>query len=122
MTAKLIDNIVLETNRYAQSLLDTGEHSQHSRIKAWKPTNANEMSEFLALVMLMGVEKKPTLSMNFSTDSLLMSPIYGKCMSKNRFLLLLSVLHFADNTQAAGDDRLYKLRLIIEISSGQSIY
>ena len=114
VTDELIEKIVVETNRYAQALFDNEEFSLHSRMKAWKPTNANEIRELLAMILLMGVVRKPTLSMYFSTDSLLVSPIFGKCMSRNRFSLLLSVLHFADNSQVAGDDRLYKIRLVVD--------
>jgi hypothetical protein len=62
----------------------------------------------------MGIDKKPQLAIYFTVDPLLCTPIFGKTMSKNRFLLLLAMLHLADNSVATDDPKLQKIKPIIE--------
>ena len=57
--------------------------------------------------------------MYWSKDSILATPIFNQVMRRDRFLLLLRFLHFADNAQynpADPDrDKLYKCRSIINM-------
>ena len=66
----------------------------------------------------MGIIHKARLTMYWSKDSILATPIFNQVMRRDRFLLL-RFLHFADNAQynpADPDgDKLYKLRSIINM-------
>ena len=67
----------------------------------------------------MGVVRKPTISMYWSTDPLLNTPVFGAVMTRNRFLLLLKFLHFNNNQDAPNRDdddrdRLFKLRPLLD--------
>ena len=57
--------------------------------------------------------------MYWSTDDILATLIFNQVMRRDRFLLLLKFLHFADNRQYnpndPGHDKLYKLREIINM-------
>ena len=77
------------------------------------------MLTFLGLLMLMGIVYKPRLTMYWSRDNIMATPIFNQVMRRDRFLLLLRFLHFADNSQyntADPDrDKLYKLRNVINM-------
>ena len=47
----------------------------------------------------------------------MVTPIFNQVMRRDRFLLLLRFLHFADNLQynAAERDKLYKLRELVNM-------
>ena len=63
----------------------------------------------------MGIIHKPRLTMFWSKDSIIATPIFNQVLRRDRFLLLLRFLQFADITKynpADPDrDKLYKLRL-----------
>ena len=120
MNDEILEHLVEQTNLYANQSIDSerakGKQLQHSRSKAWKPVNIYEMKKFLGLMFLTGIIRKPTLEDYWSTDSMIETPIFGKVMSRNRFEIILSYLHFNDNEKRSPncDDRLYKVRPIID--------
>ena len=77
------------------------------------------MPTLLAVQILMGIIHKPILTMYWSKNRILATSIFNQVMRRDKFLLLLGFLHFADNTQynPADPDRdnLYKLRSIINM-------
>jgi len=103
-----------ETNRYAKNVLDTslakGTLKPHSRIGKWTEVTVDEMKVFVALVILMGIIKKNCLEDYWSTDETISTSFFGKMMSKDRFLLILSNLHLVDNEENTHNDDLYKVR------------
>jgi hypothetical protein len=71
------------------------------------------------LNLLMGINRKPSLKHYWSTRAILVTPIFGKHMSRNRFENILRFLHFNNNENLIprgqpGYDRLFKLRKIID--------
>ena len=77
------------------------------------------MLKLLAVLIFMGIIHKLRLTMYWSKDSILATPIFNQFMRRDRFLFLVRFLHFADNTQynpADPDrDKLFKLRLILNM-------
>lgn len=65
--------------------------------------------------MLMGVVDKPTVKMYWSTKEFVSTPIFGKTMSRDRFMLISRYLHFADNTTADAADKLRKIRPLYDM-------
>ena len=118
-TDELIDLLVSETNRYADQYMDRNNVPPHSPVHMWTPTDRNEMCAFLGLSILMGIVYKPRLSMYWSSDLVYKTGIFGDIMARDRYLLLLRFLHFADNdTLDARDpdrDRLGKIRPLINV-------
>lgn len=88
--------IVFETNRYAK---EQPINSEHSRMAYWKDTSMEELYIFLGVTILMARNKKLQICEYWSTNDLLRQDIFGKCMSRDRYLLILRCIHFCDNTQ-----------------------
>uniref|UniRef100_A0A1B6GS29 PiggyBac transposable element-derived protein domain-containing protein n=1 Tax=Cuerna arida TaxID=1464854 RepID=A0A1B6GS29_9HEMI len=109
----IISHIAAETNKYAKANLENNI-SSFSKLKRWVETNPDEIYCFLAVIMLMPHNNRNTLKQCWSTDPLLESKIYSTTFSQDRFLLLLRMIHFDDNSLATGRDKLYKIRTLIE--------
>ena len=106
--------MVEETNRYAAQTLSADTANQPS---AWTPTNVPEMMAFVALLLSMGINKRPRYSMHWSTSDVLRSPLYSSTMARNRFSAILRFLHLANN-QAEDKfppDKLFKVRPLLDI-------
>jgi len=63
--------------------------------------------------------KKPLIAQYWSKNPLYSTPLFGSVMSRNRFQILLSMLHFSDNTQQPSRDdplrdKLFKLRPVVD--------
>jgi hypothetical protein len=69
---------------------------------------------FFGIIMLMARVKKPTLAEYWSKDPLIATPQLTDYMSRDRFLLLLQILHFSDNEIQVLGQRLHKLQPIID--------
>ncbi|KAL4085266.1 hypothetical protein QTP88_027153 [Uroleucon formosanum] len=89
ITIDLVGKIVFETNRYAK---EQPINSEHSRMVYWKDIKICEY---------------------WSTNNLLSRDVFGKCVSRDRYLLLLRCIHFCDNSQQIKGDRLYKIQMIL---------
>lgn len=111
----IIDLIVKETNQYAQEILDKTAVTRSSRKKQWVPTTNLEIKKFLGLLLWMGLVKVGSLSDYWSKNHLYNFTIPGKTMSRNRFQLLLSFMHFADNSSIIPGDRLGKIQPLLDM-------
>lgn len=69
---------------------------------------------FLATSMLMARNKKLEINEYWSTDPLLMSPIFNKILSRDKYLLILRMLHFCNNENQISGDRLFKLDVVLD--------
>ena len=85
---------MVETNRYAEKVLDEIIIKRNSRFKEWKPTDFDEMKLFLGLLIQIGMLNLPRLSDYWSTDPLFKTYTWRKTMSRNIFFLLLRLWHF----------------------------
>ena len=116
MDDNIIEHIVQQTNLYAEQSIqcqqEQDKQQPHSRSRAWKPVTLVELKKFFGLLFLTGIIRKPTLQSYWSTDELISTPMFAKVMSRNRFELILSYLHFNNNEQRESDleDRLFKVR------------
>jgi len=121
VTDELVDMMVRETNRYAAQFIadNIGSLKPHSLLHKWRETDNDEMSVLLGLLLHMGLVYKPRLSMYWSVDELFHTPLFSSVMSRDRFLILLRFLHFADNSACdisdPTRDRLYKIRPVIDL-------
>ena len=112
-TDELMEILVTETNRYAnQYFQKTQVLQQHSRARAWRPVTVDEMEKWLGLTLLTGlIDKKGDLSLYWTRDKTLATPIFSQVMGRNRYQLIARFLHCADNEARPQDctDKLYKL-------------
>jgi hypothetical protein len=104
---EIMQEIASETNKYYQFVTDKIPPSTGSRLQKWGHTTVEELYVFLAVTMLMVRTKKLTILEYWSTDPLLATPQFSDFMSRDRYLLLLRLLHFRDKNPCEGD-RLYK--------------
>ena len=74
LTDEIIKIIVDETNKYA------GKKEKEK----FENCTVDELWSFLALVILMGIVKKPTVKSYWSCDKILETPYFSKIMSRNR--------------------------------------
>ncbi|KAJ8953501.1 hypothetical protein NQ318_023623 [Aromia moschata] len=103
-TESMAEDIIRETNRYAMQQQE----------KNWKDVDIGEFFIFIALSMLMTRSKKLDVKEYWSLDPLLHTPVFGKYMSRDRYLQILKNLHFANNEEADPNNRLYKVKNILE--------
>ena len=110
---ELMKLLVSETNKYHMHTLRRGPMST-SRRKHWKDTDEKELYIFIALSILMPHTYKGNQNEYWSTDPLIETPVFGKTMSRDRYLLLLRTLHFADNDLGGSqEDSLWKIRPVM---------
>ena len=123
-TEEIISKFVSETNRYAEQFLRGATLKRKARAHSWSPTNASEMKQFLGLLFMMGVVKKPCVEDYWSTNPAMATPIFNSTMSRDRFQLILKFWHFCNNGEMVEGDRLFKLRDVCNdlISRFQTVY
>ena len=78
-------------------------------------TSVQELYVFFALMMLMPHIRKHVLKDYWATGNLTATPSFGKYMTRDRFTSLMRYLHFADNNNPNGQDRLWKVRKPFEM-------
>lgn len=107
-------SIVTETNRFHTFMMNNQDVAPKSKLRKWTDTNVSEMYSFLALIMMMSHARKSDMKDYWSTDPMLHMPLFGKVMSQDRFFLLLRVIHFCNNENQPENDRLFKIRLVMD--------
>ena len=106
----LMEIIASETNRYhLQNSKNTSSHAA-----PWVDTNIDEMYVFLTTTMLMTHVKKHKIQEYWSTDQLIMTPVFSHIFSRDRYLALLRYIHFNNNENYTAEDRLFKVKPIID--------
>ncbi|KAJ8953498.1 hypothetical protein NQ318_023619 [Aromia moschata] len=115
--------IAQETNRYAEQKIILGITNEtlreNSLLTQWKDTNPTEILTFLGMLMWMGLDQKPTLKDYFSRNILYNNGV-GKYvgMSRIRFELLLSNIHFSNN-ESPSNSRLDKIQTLVKLLVGK---
>ena len=109
----MIDMIAEETNKYQEFSTSDAADNHLSHQAKWIPTNRAEIYIFLATIMLMSVTKKNKILDYWSTDPMIVTPMFGQLFSRDRFITLLKYLHFNDNSSQVDNDRLYKIKPVI---------
>lgn len=87
--------------------------SPHSRLRAWYDTDIGEIKNFLGVVLWMGLVQLPSYDHYWSTSAVFHTNV-GRVMSRNRFEIIMQMIHFIDNEQADKSNRLYKLGTLVE--------
>ncbi|XP_018367242.1 PREDICTED: piggyBac transposable element-derived protein 4-like, partial [Trachymyrmex cornetzi] len=92
------------------------------RINKCDSITMDELYTFQALLILMGIVKKPEIKMYWCKDPMLETPFFSKCMTLVRFQNILAMMHFSPETDS--QDKLYKIRPVVEYLKDrfQSIY
>lgn len=100
-TAPLIKKMVVETNRYAAQFVQNHPNLKpQSRAKLWKPVTIPEMRGFIAVILEMGITRRPTIFSYWMKGSRCI-PWFARMFARNRFQLLLKFFHLVDNKTLA---------------------
>lgn len=69
-TNDMMQQIVTQTNLYAEQFIDSHELGPHSRVRQWsKEThNVNELCRFLAIIILMGLIRYPQMESHWASQ------------------------------------------------------
>jgi hypothetical protein len=109
-----IFHLVEQTNVYYQQHLDRQAGPSHQLPDITLP----DMMTSIALALRLGHELNETLHDYWLRLGQLHSPLYGKTMTRDRFLHILHFLYFADNSQSPDEgeeyDRLWKVRTVFD--------
>ena len=116
VTADFVSDCVTETNRYAAQMSSGTGLSPFSRVRKWVDTTVFELFLYFGLLILMGIDRRPRLSMYWSHNFFVNTPSFSALMSRDRFLLIRRVLHFVDNTgfQRGVSGKLFKIKPVLE--------
>ena len=103
-----------ETNRYASQFLAEAALKPHSRFAKWVDCTPEEIKVFLAMTIAMGLVVQLDLSEYWTTSEVNETPFFKTLMSRDRFWLLMSFFHLANNEDMVkrgqpGHDPLFKL-------------
>jgi len=116
VTSDFVTDCVVETNRYASQISGRAEPSPFSRVRSWAETTVSELYLYFALLILIGIDRRPKLSMYWSHDFLLNTPAFSALMSRDRFLLIRRFLHFVNNSDYVRgvSGKLFKIKPALE--------
>lgn len=92
----LLETIVNKTNAYADNVLSRRNLHPNSRARKWKDITIPELKAFIACIINMGLQKRPSISSYWSTNDSQYNPWFHRMFSRNRFQLILKFLHLAD--------------------------
>lgn len=118
ITDSVLEQIVVETNRYAiqrqsDSIEDAGIR-KHQKI--WKPVTLEEIRKFIGILLISGITQVPEIRLYWSKNKMYTNLRIQEQMTRDRFLIILKYLHFTDNTTNTSENRLYKfLKIMNEI-------
>jgi hypothetical protein len=79
----------------------------------WFDTTADEIRAYFALVILMSQVRKSRIQLYWSKNKCIDTPIFREIMSRKRFKLISRFLHFTNDNNEDGNDKLKKNRPII---------
>lgn len=112
---EILNLMIDQTNLYATQQLELQDDVGHaSRLHKWKPTEREELLKFIGLIGYMGLVKYLSLQDYWSLIPLYNNALVRNTMSRNRFEILLTMCHFADNIEA-GNNGLRKIENLMDM-------
>ena len=114
---EIYELVAIETNRYAKVMIEKLKPlKKNSRFHKWKDVTPAKIKAYIAIEMAMGMVKKPKLELYFHDNFWLTeTPGFAQIMNVKEYQLIRYAIHFADNDNADPNDRLYKIRPIMDI-------
>ncbi|GBM50123.1 hypothetical protein AVEN_185507-1 [Araneus ventricosus] len=83
----LLNVIVEETNSFAQNTQTSAPST--SKSTKFSDLSIVDIKVFFAMIILMGIIKKPSLKMYFITNEVFATPFFNRVMPRDRFLHIL---------------------------------
>lgn len=102
LTDEIIEQIVIESNRYANAKINNLKPlPKRSMWWSWQDITVVEFKAFVGIILNMGIHPKPDIDDFFSNDWLDYQPFFKDIFSKERFLQIFWNLHL--NPPPAGN-------------------
>lgn len=95
---ELLNEIVTQTNLYADQYINSHVLKQRSRMKKWSPVTKDELMIYFGIILYRGVVWKPTYEHYYTENAIFSTPMIRKVLRFERFLLIEKFLHFVDNS------------------------
>ena len=107
MTPSIYEFVIRETVRYAATCKNKTDFT----------LSADELKTFIGILLFSGYHKVPSERDYWSNDEDLCILVIKKAMSRNRYQLLKSVVHFCNNEEANNhkDDKGFKIRSLLSM-------
>lgn len=100
-SVSLFTTMATETNRYAEQFFNSRETlGRHSHVKSWEPVTTTEMKAFVAVLLEMGITKRPSI-MSYWSKGFRNIPWFDQMFARDRFQLILKFFHLVDNNSLA---------------------
>lgn len=99
---ELLNYIIESTNKFAQEST-FGAKSQ------WTDIDLKELSQFMSVVLVMGLNQLPSINFYWSKDPMFKNEFITTTMRRDRFLIILRYVYFCNNEEPVLDttDKLY---------------
>ena len=117
ITDQMLEEIVRQTNIYAQQFLGSASVPPKSRANLWnsRTHDLEELKKFLSLVIVMGMIHFPAMEDYWVRAWPFANTNFSSVLKRDRFSLLLRFLHLNDSAHyipkgQPGHDPLYKIR------------
>ena len=117
VTNEILAMIVEETNKNAQKTISKAKQknggvlSARSRLQSWRDITQEDIEHYFAILLHMGICRKPTISDYWSTNPMYKQPFVPSIMSKNKFELINRFIHFCPENPR-DPDGMRKVRLL----------
>ncbi|KAG5889099.1 hypothetical protein JTB14_010361 [Gonioctena quinquepunctata] len=111
----VMNMILTSMDKYSEDLGKTvRSHRRHIRYSTIKPVTMQELKQFLALCILQGYYKFPSIRKMFSMDPLYYCPVFHYKMAGRRFEQLLRIFSCANGQVANPRDTLNKISPLLK--------
>ena len=98
--AEVQDQMINFINSFAQNrLINKLPAARKSRFQNWYPVTRYELLKFFAVLIQMGIDKRPTIEEYWSLKDTLYSPWYSEQFTRNRFEIILHCLTRYEGTK-----------------------
>ncbi|XP_017765506.1 PREDICTED: piggyBac transposable element-derived protein 4-like [Eufriesea mexicana] len=114
VTGYILLVIVAETNKYATECMNHSAIRSRRQQQAWQPFTKEEMNTFIGTLLIMGVLRLPEIRLYLLQTDVYSNTRIKRAMEGDRFISILKYSYFFDNSTARTENRLYKLRNIVD--------
>ncbi|XP_071132381.1 piggyBac transposable element-derived protein 4-like [Mytilus edulis] len=115
MGDQFLEFLINQTDSYANYNI---QHRPNDNKMPWSIPTLPEIKAFLGLTYQMGINRKPSTKLYWSTDPVMVTPIFSSTMTRDRYTQILRYLHFSNvaNEPRQGEpnyDPVYKIKPVV---------